>query len=409
MEAGLIISFVVLLALLVLSGFFSGSETSFFSLNHLEKDKLRRQFRGKLRRFIVTSLRSPNEILITVLTGNMVVNLFFASILERAMTNLQVAYSSLYSIVGGTVLLLIFGEMTPKNLAVRSSLSFVIRSSRLLYYCHFVLGPVRKLLQSIETKIVRLLARRLEEPREDARLLILSTLQVGLRKGIIHPTELALLESFLDFSEKKAAEVMVPRAEVRGIEISAGREQLRQLLANEKGATPLAVYQEDLDRIVGCLNPIDLLGLEGVGLKEVLREVHLVPEGKNLLELMTEMIEANVSLAVIIDEYGGTAGAISFQRLVEEFLAFFYPQDEAGDLRVREGVFKLPGKFDMSDLEALLSTDFETESRTLSGLLIEKLGEIPEAGRRIILSGHTFLVRRVSKRRIHEVEVRRGT
>jgi CBS domain containing-hemolysin-like protein len=381
MEAGLIISFVVLLALLVLSGFFSGSETSFFSLNHLEKDKLRRQFRGKLRRFIVTSLRSPNEILITVLTGNMVVNLFFASILERAMTNLQVAYSSLYSIVGGTVLLLIFGEMTPKNLAVRSSLSFVIRSSRLLYYCHFVLGPVRKLLQSIETKIVRLLARRLEEPREDARLLILSTLQVGLRKGIIHPTELALLESFLDFSEKKAAEVMVPRAEVRGIEISAGREQLRQLLANEKGATPLAVYQEDLDRIVGCLNPIDLLGLEGVGLKEVLREVHLVPEGKNL----------------------------PFQRLVEEFLAFFYPQDEAGDLRVREGVFKLPGKFDMSDLEALLSTDFETESRTLSGLLIEKLGEIPEAGRRIILSGHTFLVRRVSKRRIHEVEVRRGT
>ena len=134
---------ILLTVLLGLSAFFSGSETAFFSLNHLEKEKLLSRTKGRRRTFISRILASPAEILITILTGNMVVNLFFASTMDVFVGRFIGEYAWLYSILIGTLLVLIFGEMTPKNLAIRHSLPFFNFSSRILGVFHRVLTPTR--------------------------------------------------------------------------------------------------------------------------------------------------------------------------------------------------------------------------------------------------------------------------
>jgi putative hemolysin len=258
----------------------------------------------------------------------------------------------------------------------------------------------------------------IEQEDEDTKLLIASTLQVALKKGIIHPSELEVLESFLDFREKSAREVMLPRTEISGVDIAAGlKGVLEEIRANDSregnGTLELMpVYRDDPDHLEGYINLQELVpfcyGLRTESeIRQIVKEVHPVPERKNLLDLLREMIEADRSMAVVVDEYGGTAGIITFRQLIEDFLKFFYPASGLRHREISDGVYLIPGDYDLEDLEKLLGTEFESENRTLAGLLIGRLGEIPARGKRIDLAGHSFVVRRASRKRILEVEVRR--
>ena len=263
MDILIIINGSVLLILLFMSAFFSGSETAFFSLNHLEKDKLLKRSRGRIGAFNKAVLGSPEELLITILTGNMFVNLFFASLMDRLVVRIInpgfVSHAWLYSILIGTGLVLVFGEMTPKSIAIRHSLSFFTFSSRLLFYIHVLLKPLRKILQMIERGIVHFLSGRITREEEDRRYLISATLQIGLRKGILHHSELSVLESFLDFREKTAEEVMIPRTDLMGLDINIGMESVLESVADVKKGEPIPVYRDDVDHIVGYFSLRDIL------------------------------------------------------------------------------------------------------------------------------------------------------
>jgi putative hemolysin len=407
-----------LLFFLLMSAFFSGSETAFFSLNLLERDKLRRRFSGKRGGFIADILKSPENILITILTGNMFVNLFFASLMDRLVERLVEQDSWLYSIVVGTALVLIFGEMMPKNIAIRHSLPFFSFASRPLRYIHLILNPARKIIQTIERGIVNFMSSHIEQEDEDTKIMITSTLQVALKKGIIHPSELEVLESFLDFREKIARDIMIPRTELSGVDIGDGlKGVLDELKALEKHRDRVTVelipvYHHDLDHLEGYLNVQDILPYR-FGIKDesifpqVVRPIHPVPERKNLLDLLREMIESDRAVALVVDEYGGTAGIVTFQHLIEDFLRFFYRAGGQRHREVSEGVYLIPGDYDLEDLEQLLGVEFHSENRTLAGLIIERLGEIPVRGKRVGIAGHLFVIRRVTKNRILEVEVRK--
>ncbi len=407
---------VALLTLLVMSAFFSGSETAFFSLNLLERDRLRRRFSGKHGKFVLSILAAPENILITILTGNMFVNLFFASLMDRVVERFVSEGSWIYSILVGTFLVLIFGEMTPKNIAIRHSLQFFSFASSPLRYIHLILNPLRRIIQWFERGIVNLMSGAIEPEDEDTKILIASTLQVALKKGIIHPSELEVLESFLDFREKSAKEVMLPRTEISGVDIGAGLKNVWEEIRKEYGGNGapelVPVYRDDPDHLQGYINLQELVPF-GYSLRteseirQIVKEVHPVPERKNLLDLLREMIEADRAMAVVVDEYGGTAGIITFRQLIEDFLKFFYPANGQRYREISDGVYLIPGDYDLEDLQQLLGVEFESENRTLAGLLIGRLGEIPARGKKIDVAGHSFLIRRASKRRILEVEVRK--
>jgi CBS domain containing-hemolysin-like protein len=419
MDSELIIYLLIMSFLLLMSAFFSGTETAFFSLNLLEKHKLRRRFGAGLGNFVKDILENPEGILITILTGNMFVNLFFASLMDRVVERFIEQDSWLFSIAIGTVAVLIFGEMTPKNMAVRHSLPFFSFSARPIYVIHSLLSPIRRIIQILANRLVSFISGKISQEDVDTRILITSALQAGLKKGIIHSSELRILESFLDFREKPVREIMIPRTQIFGMDIEEGMERAVGdfISAGEQSATApfglIPVFRGDMDHITGYLDVQDLLPfnyglLDEKGLAGLVKPVIPVPEMKNILEILREMMKINRTMAVVIDEYGGTAGLVTFQHLIENVLSFFYPSSPDGYKKLADGVYLIPGQFDLEELQELLKVEFESESRTLAGLLTERIGEIPTRNSRITLSGILFIVRRVSRKRILQVEVRRA-
>ena len=407
-------SFVLLSVLLVLSAFFSGSETAFFSLNHIEREQLLQGTRGARKKFLSGILHSPAEILITILTGNMVVNLFFASLMEGVVGHyFHGDLAWLYSILIGTGLILIFGEMTPKNLAIRQSLGFFRGSSRLLRLIHVAITPLRTVLNRVEKAVVTLLSQKLHPEPEDVRSIISSTFQVGHQRGLLHRSELSVLESFLDFREKTAEDVMAPRTELQPVEVSTPMNELIGRITDSRDESLIPVLRDDIDHIVGYINLRDILPFRyGISkartIATIIRPVHPVPESKNLMELLRELINKNCEMALVIDEYGGTAGIVTFQNLVEDFLYFFYPSKTEFQV-LDQGRYLFPGNIALEKVSDLLSTELESENRTLSGYIIERIEDIPAVGAELSIDGNTLIVKKVSRRKVLEVEVRKTT
>jgi putative hemolysin len=407
----MITQLILLAVLLAFSAFFSGSETAFFSLNHLEKEKLLSGSKGSRRKFIARILSAPADILITILTGNMVVNLFFASTMDVVIGELVGEHAWLYSIVIGTVLVLILGEMTPKNVAIRRSLSFFSFSSPILMVIHRVLTPVRFVLKKIEHGVISFVTSKFKPNTDDGRDLISSTFRIGLQKGIIHKSELSILESFLDFREKTAEDVMVPRTELRAVEVSTTLTDLLDNVEPDGYDALIPIYRDDIDHIAGYINIRDILpfrfGLDTrKTLSSVVKNVHPVPESKNLMELLREIMENRCEMALVLDEYGGTSGIVTYQTLVEDFLYFIYhPREEFR--RIGDERYVFPGNFDLDRAAEVLNTDISGESRTISGYIIEVLEDIPQKGKELRVDDLLFIVRAVSRRKILEVEVRR--
>ncbi len=409
MTLELILKYLTLLVLIALSGFFSGSETAFFSLNQLEKDKLKRRTNGSIKHFVNNIIDNPDDILITILTGNMFVNFLFVSILDNVFEANISVNAWLYSIIAGTMLILILGEMTPKNIAIRHSLSFNNFAFPLLRIIHLIIKPLRIVLRSIERGITSRVSKNIKK-EEDIHVLITSTLQMGLNKGILHQSELSTLESFFEFREKNAEDVMLPRIEIKGISINSSIDKIEISDFKTNRTSIIPVYKKNIDYIEGYININDLLPFKynlrsGNKITQIIKPILPVPETKNLLELMKEMIDSKREMALVVDEYGGTAGIVTFSQLVRNFLDFFYPEDDY--IRKIKDKYILAGQIEIEKLSEIFNVEFSSESRTLAGLIIDNIEEIPVQGKKIVINNVVFKVRKVIKNRIIEVEARK--
>ncbi len=406
MEGELLHRIVALAGLLVLSAYFSGSESAFFSLSRLEQDGLRQRAAPRLRRIIERILSSPEEVLITILTGNMLVNVFASSMAEAIGRRLFGRSSELLSIVSMTILLLLGGEMMPKNVAVRYAVGFARASAYPLYGLFVVFKPLRWFL-NLFNRLVNALFPLRQGAREGRPNIILSAVNIGFREGILNRSELTLMESFVEFRDRTAEEVMIPRTEVTGVEVSTPIAEVLRL-----GPSLLPVYSQDMDHLLGYVTPRDLLpyryGLrQGENLAEVLRPFVSVPFSKNCARLLVEMRESNTEMALVVDEYGGTAGIITFRKLMSELLGYFFPSADGEPQSLGPEHYRLPGAYRVEDLAELFDLQLESESHTVAGLVTEQLGEIPAEGARVVVGGLELTVRRVVRNRILEVEARR--
>ena len=406
---------IIFVVLLLFSAFFSGTETALFSLNDLERENLKKTPDKKLKRFIRHILSSPNEILITILTGNMFVNLFASSLSEKLGEEIFNFESDIYTIIIMTVILLIIGEMTPKNIAVRHALSYSRRASIPIYYIHKLLTPLRIVLFKIKRMVLSLYPDKQIQDIDRRETIIRSALSFGYKNGILDHFELDLFVSFLDFRKKTAEDVMIPRTDIRGIDMSAGIEQvLTDLteLKNEDFNSLVPIYRSDIDHLSGYIDVKDLIPAKlGISrdnsLNQILKPIHPVPHSKNLAELMKEMKTLNIGMSLVVDEYGGTAGIITFKKLVEYLLSHFYTTNQDLVVETQKNRFRAPGNLDLTTINELFKVNVESDSRTIAGMLIEKLGEIPAKGESIKINGFLIVVTKATRNRIVEVEIRR--
>ncbi len=407
----------ILFILLVFSSFFSASETAIFSLNYLEREKLNFFLREKRRvKFANLVMKFPDRLLVTILTGNMIVNMFASSISEAIGEEFFKFSSPIYTIIVMSVILLLLGEMTPKNLAVRNSLAFSKFSSLILSYFHVLLFPVTFFLNVVKDYFISLfpVTEKKEEQKRKVAL-IKSAVSIGFSEGIISDYELRLLESFVSFRDEDASDVMLPRNMIIGIEISTDLNEIIETLEHDthfRDFSLIPIYRHDLDHIAGYIDVKDLVGIK-LGLEKVdsiyslLKPVHPVPESKKLIDLMREMKSLDCGMALIVDEYGGTAGIVTFQSLVRSIFDYFYSMEDKKVERVDESTFIIPGDAMVSYINRIWDLNLKSESRTIAGFIMEQTGSIPVTGSVIRIENIEIIVKEASESKIKSVIIKR--
>ena len=415
MEDGDLLTQIALLAvLLLLSAFFSGSETAFFSLNSLEKDSLRRRSSGRKGRFVHLLFSQPDEILVTVLTGNMFVNIFAASIAEALGARFLKEAAELVSIVAMTLLLLIIGEMTPKNLAIRHSLRFANISATFLRVVHTGLRPIAYPLERLRHAVLSAFPKRGNNADADQGSAVLSAIRMGYQSKTIEESELRLLERFFRFRQKTAADVMVPRVDLHQVDASTSVGDLVEMLGSGSLGTDtslIPVFRHDVDHITGYVRRVDLiehrLNPGSRRLSDISMPIHAVPASKHLRELMEEMSELGTEMSIVVDEYGGAEGVVSFPGLVAYLFEDFLPQHERAIEQTGAGSYRIAGHADVDEVAAALNVELTSSSRTIAGMILDRIGEFPEEGAGVSIAGFTFRVSGVSDHRISWLDVER--
>lgn len=379
---GTILLFLVLLAL---SGFFSGSEIALFSISQARARALADEGRAGAAS-LVAMKSTPDRLLVTILVGNNVVNIAAASLATwlttRAMGSAGVGVAT--GIV--TVLVLFFGEITPKSYAAANPARLSLIAAPILQFLSrvlfFLVGP----LASLTRKMVPRKGRRGGHGVTEAEIRRMT--QMGHVAGVIEEHEREIIERTFLLDTTRAWEVMVPRVDVFAWE---AERSLLQIM-DELGRVPFSripVYRESLDDIVGVLYLRDayqalIAGRDDLTLGELAREPFFVPETLTLVELLGEFQARRIHLGIVVDEYGGTDGLITLEDILEELVGDIVDEvdvPEQSMVRVDRNQVLVDGSTDLREINQYFHTTLPAvEHRSLNGYLLEELGEVPQAG-----------------------------
>lgn len=417
MEGSEIARLLVLVLLLCLSAFFSSAETAFTTANKIYMRTLAQDGDKRAQR-VLDITEESGKMLSAILIGNNVVNLSSASLATTLATD--VLGSAGAGIATGilTLLILIFGEISPKTIATLRADKLALKFSGAIGLLMKVLTPVIFVVNWLAQSFLRLMGVR---PGEEIRAMteeeLRTIVDVGQESGVIEDKERDMIHNLFDFGDDKAKEVMIPRIDMCFIDVNSTYEQLLNIY-RDSYYSRLPVYEESTDNVIGILNMKDVLAFEGsreeLSIRALMREPFFTYEYKNTYELFMEMKEKAVNLAVVLDEYGVTAGLITMEDLLEEIVGEIrdeYDMDEKDEYEVlSEGrEYRVSGSMNLDDFCDLVGVKYESEdSDTLGGFLLELLEHFPEEGECFETNeGIRFCILSMDKKRIETVLVTR--
>jgi len=402
----------LLVVLLGLSAFFSGSETALFSLSRLALSRLENGSHDGKK--ILHLLSSPGRLLITILIGNMVVNILASAIATKLALH-HFGDSGVSIAIGVmTFLLLVFGEITPKTYAVEHHTSFAMYSSGPLYRISRVLSPLISALKYLTDKLVEFGGTPLKEEYSYLTAESLRTMiEVSEQEGILKEEEEEMIKGIMDFSETLVREVMIPRFDMECLNITADREATFALI-RESGFSRIPVFAENIDDVKGILYAKDLLKFikdctSNFDLNDIIHEAFFVPETMKIDTLMNELQKRKTQIAIVVDEYGGTEGLVTMEDLVEEIVGEIldeYDEEERLIERISDHIYLVSGKIDIDELNDELDIELPTEEvDSIGGLLMAKLEKVPEMGDETTVDGVRLIVEEVDGLRLEKVRL----
>jgi CBS domain containing-hemolysin-like protein len=404
---------------LLLSTFTSAAETALTSLAEVRTRQLVEEKGHRLLRFW---LHSPERVLSTLLIANTAVNALVASLTTSLIETLGWHRAVALATGAVTLLLLTFGEITPKTLARRYAdvlapavMPFVI----LLYYLFY---PFTTLVLGIPRSLRHVLSRG---GQSQARHPITSEeieymIDLGAREGILEREKSALLKSVLEFSDTITREIMVPRLKIVAVPIEATRAEVLRIVLDSQH-TRIPVYEGALDEIVGILHAKSLFADQEQSsaqvpfdIRKYMKPPFFVPELMKIGRLLREFQKRKVHLAVVVDEFGGTAGIVALEDVVEEIVGEIQDEQDVDEGRIRvlsDGTVIADAGLRLRDLEETLGVDFpdELDYDSLGGFVTATAGKVPPVGSVILWRGLRFTVRAADERRVTRVEIVRVT
>lgn len=418
------------LVCLVLSAFYSGSETALVSVNKFRINQLVES--ENTRASIVHRLiESPQRMLALTLVGTNLANVLIAQLGEglvaRGLPNLTVSLQGFIATVGITTLLLIFGEILPKTIFRVKADTLALRYAYLLRLSEVVLAPLIYLVQTLTQFIVKIIDRGASTPSPDAQreeLRLLATM--GERSGNLHTDQRRMIHSLLNLQNRTVAQVMVPLVDIVAIEKHTKCEDFLQVAA-DSGFSRVPVYEEHIYNIVGIVNLLDVIYNDVESetnsnsdeksdplpntIEPFIRTVLHVPESKNINDLLKEIQHTQHTMVFAVDEYGGTVGLVTIEDLVEEIVGEFADERDMPEFirLITPQILECDARTEVDLLEEHYGLSIpEGDYETVAGYILDRTGTIPEIGTELDLDDSIITVIDADTRAIRKIRIRRG-
>ena len=403
-----IILILIFVSLILLSGFFSGSETAYFNLK-IHHDDIPKRLKDLLE--------NPRSLLVSILTGNTIINVAIGS-LAALITTSQISNDTniiLLEVLIVSLVLIIFGEILPKTLAMRFSRQFASIVYIPLRLFMFILYPLTFILNLINKFVLKLFPTHEKEFDTEEELEILADL--GEEGGGLDEEESDMIRSIIKFDDKTVREIMTPRVDISGIATNANLDDVMDLIS-EKQFSKIPLYKNNIDEIIGVLYAKDLApylvgSRPNIDLKSISRDVYFVPEQKPIDDLLNDFKEKKISLSIVVDEWGGTSGLVTLEDIVEEVMGEIrdpFDIEKTPILIKPNGEYIVDGKISIYDLEEEIEGMIFPEDRdydTLGGLILNHLEDIPEKGEVIKYDSWTIEVLTLNGNRITKVKIKK--
>lgn len=400
---------ILFLVLLVCSAYFSGSETALFSLNRIDRGRLKHDKTAGAQ-LITRALHRPRELLSTILFGNTLVNVATSAVATLLFQRFLRAHSLTAAIVVDSILVILVGEIIPKTIALNHAMALSRATIGPLQVFSRLSGPVVGVFDGMARAILHGL-RVPEDPGGGLSALELEVLfEEAGRKRTITAEERRMARNIMQFSETTAEEIMTPRVDVIAGPLTASREGLARVM-KEARHSRIPIYEQSFDYIVGFVSTKEFFLNPERQTRELLKPVGIFPEGARIHRMFRHMQKNHLNMAVIVNEYGATAGIVTMEDLVEEIVGEIYDEYEKAEELIRavgpdEWLVLCRATIEKVNRVCGLSLS-EGLSVTLNGYLCDEFGEIPGPGRTIERNGVLFTIVESKPRRIVSCRVKR--
>jgi putative hemolysin len=412
LESALLIRLLLIGILLVCSAFFSGSEAAFFSLTTVQVERLRERG-GVLGRLIASMLQHPTNLIFTFLVGHEIVKVTLSVTATSLALSLYGNGGEYLAIVGTLILLLLFGEITPKSFAVR----YPERIARLVAWpiqaFTYAITPLRWGLRKLVDAVMGEHAQRpiSLNTAEEFKTLV----EISEDEGIIDQHERNLIQRVFELGGHRVFEILTPRTDIFALEVS---EPLATALAKIKDNrfSRIPVYEGTIDQISGILYAKDLLPYSRhpeleVKLRDLLHPVFFVPESKRIDDLLREFQRNKVHMAVVVDEYGGVSGLVTMEDALEELVGEIVDEFDTEEIlcqQIDPQTYVVSARLPLDDFNAQLGVSIPRENAdTIGGHVFHLFGKLPKRGESVSAHGLTFTIEHIKGTRILEIRVRR--
>ncbi len=411
MDSKSITQLIFLVLLLLLSSFFSSAETAFTTVSRIRMRTLAESGNKKAKR-VLTITDDMHQMLSAILIGNNIVNLSASSIATSLAIKLFGSMGAGIATGILTLLILIFGEISPKTIATIHADKIALAYSSVIYGLIHLLNPVIFIVNHLSMGFLKLLrfnpaAGNTPMTEEEFKTIV----DVGHETGVLENSEHEMINNVFDFGDSLAKEIMIPRIDMTFAKIDTSYEELIAIFREDK-FTRFPVYEDNTDNVIGIVNIKDLLLCEdkqNFSVKELMREPYFTYEQKNTSELFLEMQKNSINIAIVLDEYGVTAGMITLEDLLEEIVGEIrdeYDTDEEDPIvKAGEREYYIQGSMNLEDLCDKLHLPFQSEDYdTIGGYLIGLLDHVPEKNEIIITEEDILLqVFQMDKNRIEKI------
>ncbi len=409
--------FAIIAGLMVLSALFSSAETAFLSTNKIRLRNLQEDGVKKAD-LVLQLLENQNRLISSLLVGNNIVNISASALATKVATDLF--QDAGVGIATGimTLLVLVFGEVIPKNLAAAHAEGWAMFIAPFIQFISVILTPIVFLLTKLSDTVVRFSKKNEEEDptltEDEFKILV----NVGQEEGVFDESESEMINSIMEFDETYVKAIMVPRIDIVAVDVDDTINDALRLI-RDGGHSRIPAFEDSIDNIVGILYAKDIFehldaDFNELKVKELIRDAYYIPETKKVSDLLNELRLKKVHMAIILDEYGGTNGLVTIEDLIEEIIGDIQDEyDVEEDLIVMHSDNQLiaDARAPIGDVEEAFDIELDeeiledSEADSIGGLAFENLGGIPEVGDEVTVDRFHIRIADVSGRRITKVEV----